>query len=549
MERNEIAPLPSMGNGAPPQIEKSAPADRAHEYAWHVLARWIGAGGLGLTALLAHHLKYVDTVGQLVAIALSVALYNLAFVLSPWRRVSSRVGTLVVLTLDVVAITAFLHYSGDLENPLIISYSLPVVAGAVMANRRVGIFLASLALALFSVMMAATLIDAFPFHLTHHHLDILAGVSLHEKIDPDLVPQNIGYLLSHGIVLGVVLYGSAIGFGALSEQIHEASEKISLLLRILPDGAVLLDRTGRILVSNPSAERILGPSIRIADPDLGLAARLAAFQGPVEEFETTWHGRFLGHALAQASPQGPVVWVFRDLTQERRLMAQVMHAAKMADLGLLAAGVAHEIGNPLSTMSAIIQVIEMKKPPPEFGDRLRTLGASVERIRRIVQDIGSYARPSEGRRSSLSIAALVEKTAAIFKLHDKSKEMKLEVACPDSLPPVDAVEDQLIQVLLNLLLNAADASHGRGSVWVDARVEDGELAISVRDKGSGIEPESQKRLFTPFFTTKEQGKGEGLGLFVSESIVHGHGGRITVESTRGSGAVFTIRLPLGKRAA
>jgi len=285
------------------------------------------------------------------------------------------------------------------------------------------------------------------------------------------------------------------------------------------------------------------------DEGAGIIGRIAAFKGSVQEFETNVRGRVLAHALASDRPEGPFVWVLRDVTEQRQLLGQVMHASKMADLGLLAAGIAHEIGNPLSTMSAVVQVLQTKNPPAEFSDRLRALGASVERITRIVQDIGTFARPTEGRRSALSVPAVVDKTAAIFRLHDKSKEVKLEIDCPRNLPSIQGVEDQLIQVLLNLLLNAADASDGRGSVWLEARVEGNFLAISVRDQGTGIDPELQKRLFTPFFTTKEQGKGQGLGLFISDSIVHGHGGRIDVRSARGSGSTFTIRLPLGTRAA
>src|SRR5712671_946304 len=111
MDSKEFVPAPSAGSGTIPLFESRGSAAHAQEHAWHVLARWIGAGGLGLTALLAHHLKYVDTVSQLVAIALAVALYNLVFVLSPFPRMSSRTATFVVLILDVLAIITFFHFS------------------------------------------------------------------------------------------------------------------------------------------------------------------------------------------------------------------------------------------------------------------------------------------------------------------------------------------------------------------------------------------------------------------------------------------------------
>jgi len=537
--------------GITPPLAKLHSQERFRESEWHIMARWIAAVGLGLIAAVAHMFGYVETVGHLVTISALVVLYNLAIVLSPWRRTPSRTARLGILSLDILAITAFLHYSGDIENPLVISYSLPVVAGSMIAGRRAGIFLASVAMILLSFMMFATLVDAFPVHLAHHHLSILAGVALHDRIDPDTAPENIGYLLSHGIVLGLVLYGSAIGFGTLSSRIQEASDRILLLLHILPDGAVMVDRSGKVLVSNPAADRILGEhlgsSIHMSDPEMGLAPRFAAFKGPVEEFETSWHGRVLGNALAQSSPESPLVWVFRDLTSERHLMAQVMHNSKMADLGLLAAGIAHEIGNPLSSISAIVQVLQIKNPVPELQPRFNALAANVDRIKLIVQAIGGYARPSAEHRSVQDLRKVCEQVLSIFRFHEKARETTLEVTEPADPVRVDAVPDQLIQVILNLLLNAADASNGKGMIRITIAEDGKEATLSVADRGSGVSAEVRRRLFTPFFTTKGPDKGSGLGLFVSESIVRNHGGRIEVSSSSEQGATFTIHLPLSTK--
>jgi signal transduction histidine kinase len=240
---------------------------------------------------------------------------------------------------------------------------------------------------------------------------------------------------------------------------------------------------------------------------------------------------------------GPVVWVFRDLTDQRRLMAQVMHRSKMIDLGLLAAGIAHEIGNPLSSMSAILEVMQMKHPTPEVSERIQVLNSHVERIGRIVQDVTGFARPSPGRRSSADARSLVGKALQIFKFHDKAKELRIERTDPPDPVGVQVIEDQIVQVLLNLLLNAADACEGRGTVRISVESTPREARISIADAGAGISAEVRSHLFTPFFTTKEQGKGAGLGLFISESIARGHEGRLEVASTPGKGSVFTLCLP------
>ena len=232
------------------------------------------------------------------------------------------------------------------------------------------------------------------------------------------------------------------------------------------------------------------------------------------------------------------------MTHQHQLLAEVMHRSKMIDLGMLAAGIAHEIGNPLSSMSAILQVMEMKHPSPELLDRIRALHSHVERIGSIVQDVTGFARPSAGRRSPADVGSLLAKALQIFRFHSKAKQIKVETSVCPGVVSVEVIEDQIVQVLLNLLLNAADASGGVGVVTVAVKAHDRQAILSVSDAGVGITEDGKRRLFTPFYTTKEQGKGVGLGLFISESIARGHGGHIDVVSEPGKGSVFTLLLPL-----
>src|SRR5207244_64352 len=139
-----------------------------------------------------------------------------------------------------------------------------------------------------------------------------------------------------------------------------------------------------------------GMPISELDSRLGLAERFQAFPDTYLEFECTYHERILNHILARGTAGGPIVWIIRDETQQHRLMAQLMHQSKMVDLGLLAAGIAHEIGNPLSSISAILQLIEMRHGAPDIGERLRAVRSHVDRMDRILQDMRDFARPSSG---------------------------------------------------------------------------------------------------------------------------------------------------------
>jgi signal transduction histidine kinase len=528
------------------------------EFRWHVVGRNIVAAFLALAAFLAYFLGYIASPWQLLSVSAAILAYNTLSLVTPWRSGQSRNATLVFLVLDLVALTSFLHFSGDIENPLILAYSLPVVAGAVLLSRRAGFLLAGLASFLFITLILMTTLDAFPIHIDHHHLMLVGDLNLHDRIDPDLNQQGWNYILTHLLVLMAVLFGSAHGFGTLSERIREKeqelrneNERLLLLLSILPEGVVLLGEDGTLLHANPTARQVIGENpgthVRSLDPALGVADAFARLSNNLEEFETTYRERTLEHALARRSRPGPVVWVFRDMTDQRRLMARVMHRSKMIELGLLAAGIAHEIGNPLSSMSAILQVMEMHHPSPALSERIVSLNSHVERISHIVQDVSGFARPSPNRRASADARALLEKSLQIFCFHDKAKAIILKKVVPTEPAVVEVIEDQVVQVLLNLLLNAADAGEGAGTVDAVVSLDPTQVRISIQDRGAGVSDSARPHLFTPFFTTKDQGKGAGLGLFISESIARAHDGRIEVLSAPGRGSTFTLCLPRAER--
>jgi signal transduction histidine kinase len=536
----------------------SAASQPTREFHWHVVARFIVTAFLALAAFLAYFCGYISAPWKLTGVCGAILAYNSLLFLTPWRETRSGPATLIALVLDLLALTSYLHFSGDIENPLILGYSLPVVAGSVVLSRREGFLLAGLATFLFITLILMTTLDSFPVHVAHHHLALVGDLNLHDRIDPDLNQQGWNYILTHLLVLMAVLFGSAHGFGTLSERLREKeqalrneNERLLLLLSILPEGVVLLGQDGTILHANPTARLLMGGagsrSIRDLDPLLGVWERFERMSSLSEGFEGVYRDRALEHALARRVPGGPVVWVFRDTTDQRRLMGEVMHRSKMIDLGLLAAGIAHEIGNPLSSMSAILQVMEMGHPEPVLAARLRTLNSNLERIGHIVQDITGFARPSPNRRSSIDARSLLDKSLQIFRFHDKAKELTLEREVPPEAAVVDAIEDQIVQVLLNLLLNAADACGGRGTVRMTVHSAGGEVRIAVTDNGTGIEASARAHLFTPFFTTKEQGKGAGLGLFISESIARAHDGRIELRSALGAGSTFTLCLPAAPR--
>jgi two-component system NtrC family sensor kinase len=246
---------------------------------------------------------------------------------------------------------------------------------------------------------------------------------------------------------------------------------------------------------------------------------------------------------------------------ERTQQLQTAHqklsqSNRLAGLGQLAASVAHEVNNPLSgilNLAMLMQrILRDDGVPPErveeFRKYLSTVVSETERVGRVVSDLLAFSRWSKPQRADADLNKLVRATVSLVSHKLKLMNLDVEVALDDNLPAVPCDGAQIRQVLLNLLLNAAEATpEGRGGhVRIETRAEEGggSAVIAVSDTGEGIPPENLARIFDPFFTTKPEGKGVGLGLAVSYGIVEAHGGEIDVESKIGVGTTFTVRLPL-----
>lgn len=233
-----------------------------------------------------------------------------------------------------------------------------------------------------------------------------------------------------------------------------------------------------------------------------------------------------------------------ELDAARALLAQ---ADRLSTLGTLAAGIAHEIRNPLVSVRSFVQLAPERLHDEEFCGPFRDLAlAEIDRICELLGELLAFSRPSTIDCGPVDLSELVRQTVRLLEPEARQRGVTLRHESSGDLPRIDGDAAQLKQVLLNLVLNALQASPLRATVLLRT-FGDGDAVVEVVDEGPGIAPECAARIFEPFFTTKE--RGSGLGLFVAQRIVQAHGGTIRLRPAPGRGTVFTIRLPrrLGTR--
>jgi signal transduction histidine kinase len=232
----------------------------------------------------------------------------------------------------------------------------------------------------------------------------------------------------------------------------------------------------------------------------------------------------------------------QDIEQLRTLNEQLARAERLAAMGTLAAGVAHEVNNPLASISSLVQMMKTNADV-ETREKLNLISAQIDRITRVTKDLTDFSRVRPAARSMVEVNSVVEAAIRLASFDSAFQQLELSRGYAGALPNVLADSDQLQQVFLNLLLNARDAMPEGGKLTVTTALNASEISVSIEDSGGGIDESVRKQLFDPFFTTKPAGKGTGLGLAVCYGIVTAHNGRIDVDSTSENGTKFTVVLP------
>lgn len=248
--------------------------------------------------------------------------------------------------------------------------------------------------------------------------------------------------------------------------------------------------------------------------------------------------------INQAQLENRITQRTRELQESQALLVQ---QEKQAAFGLLAAGIAHEVGNPLAAISSLVQLVNRRDLDEYMHEKLGLIDEQLLRIQRTLRELVEFSRPGTNVVSACDLNEVIDSALSIAKYYKRKKGKEIVTEYADGLPSIRIVRDRIVQVFLNLILNALDATEEGTRIDIRTARIDGQLAIDVRDEGSGIPPATQERLFAPYTTTKPT--GTGLGLFVCRNILAECGGTIRLVESSERGTTFRVTLPIPNQSA
>lgn len=355
----------------------------------------------------------------------------------------------------------------------------------------------------------------------------------------------------------------------LSEEVRRVERHLASVVESASDMVLSTDIEGRILTWNPAAEKISGYAFEevsespfpqfftedhreevrqtLSHLHYTSSTRLGSWELLKKDgsrLQVSWVCSPMKNDLGQTVA---MVALGRDQTEQRKLEAQLMQSQKLAALGVMAGGIAHEIRNPLAICSSAAQFLLEEGLTPQFiRECAQRLQSGIHKASNIIENLLRFARPSESLETApVDLAATLQEPLALVANQAKLQKVAIKLRLPREPVVSNGVASLLQQVFMNLYLNALHAMPQGGAITVTLEKGEGEAVVRVADTGRGIAPEDLGKIFDPFYTRSPVGRGIGLGLSITYSIVQQHLGAVEVESQVGRGSTFLVRLPLG----
>lgn len=543
--------LVPLGAGA-----STAPAART--VGWGALRQLVLARVLVASLALPSGLMLRPDVTERPTALLTLALAAVASVSVAWT-VGERMRRWLVfqtaaqLGVDLALVTWLAAYTGGRGSQFVLFYALVVITGGILGRIAGGLFTAAGACAGFLALPAL----AAPLGTLESSFDVL--------VKPELMVMFLTIVGVLSGVLGERVQRTAGDLARTERELDRVRVDNDAILRHLTTGILTVDHIGRVGYLNPAAEQVLGvraEELRGRDVTEALPERLSALRSLVRDSQERVRGRaraevVVASASGKALPLGVstnvlmhddeltgVVAVFQDLTEVREMERRVRRNETLAEVGALAAGIAHELRNGLKPISGSVEVLQRElKLDGESADLMDLIARESGRLNKFVTDLLSYSRERDLALGSVGLDDHLRDFVNSLKLDPRrAQDVKVEYVPGPAETCVSVDSEQMRQVWLNLAANALEAVGDRGTVTLAWVMRDAKhVAIEFRDDGPGITPDDLRRVGEPFFTTKRG--GTGLGLAIAQRIVERHGGVLTLESVAGRGTTARVILP------
>ncbi|MHC4511351.1 MAG: sensor histidine kinase, partial [Planctomycetota bacterium] len=559
---------------------------------WLIRLRWIAVGGMIVVALLGSRVftaltNAMPIYGCAAALLISNILYFLAATKKP-EQASPRdmVLGMIQVEVDLLILTAVLHYSGGVVNPFFLFYIFHVIIAAIILPRNLSLCVGLTAILLFGLLEVNEL-SGGALLKGYHPLELSGTGGVWR--DPVYV---LGVFGAFACTVMLAQYLTRMIITRMTAKELEAARNHDVLRAIInamSEGLIFVTKEGNVAICNPAAKLwkrqndLSEPGRSLEDFPAPLAEVLtmlvssddkAAAADTSITFETSGpqasyvearscpvvgiDGKKLGHVIVgqDLTEHNKLETDLRERTEELTEINEILKMSqlemaqreKMVAIGQMATGIAHEIGNPLASISSVAQYLVRKLTVHEQKEHLLVIQYHVSRISNILKRMLSLSRPATSEYRWTNINELIENTLSLINFDKRARSVAIRnIANPD-LPTLWLNPQHFEQVFLNIFLNALDAMDAKQNdqehvLEMTRELKDGMIEIRTSDTGVGMSPEVCRRAFESFFTTKEIGKGTGLGLFISYNLVTEVDGTIALESEPGKGTTVIIRIP------
>ncbi len=564
---------------------------------WLIRLRWIAVGCIVLACLMGTYVfPVLPNAVPIYVCAGLLLLSNILYLIAATNK-GSRTGRrdimlgMIQVETDLVLLTAVLHFSGGVTNPFFLLYVVPIIIATIILPKIMSYAAVLTAILLFGLMAAGELSGGIG--LGHHPLKFSAEGGLWTK-----PPYALGAFTAFVCVLAAVQHLTRVVIARMAAKEAEAARNNDVLqavINAMGEGLIFINSDARVAICNPAA-RLWKKNGNFNHDVTSIDDFLPALAGHMKvllsdgdkpsdwteriEFNTGHPGHH--HIEVKSSPVVGIdgrrlgyVIVGQDLTEHRKLAKDLLERTeevteinemlkmsrvemaqreKMVAIGQMATGIAHEIGNPLASISSVAQYLARKMTASEQKEQLLIIQYHVDRISTILKRMLGLSRPATSEYKWTDINSLIDNTLSLINFDKRAQSVAIENTAGDDLPMLWLNPQHIEQVFINILINALDAMNAKEgqqqhTLSIVTASKDDLVEVRISDTGIGMESEVCTRAFESFFTTKEIGKGTGLGLFISYNLVTEVDGTILLESELGKGTTVIIRLPLRPKKA